>query len=134
VAEDLSKRQSTVCEPNAVWVSDIAYVPTDEVWLYLAGHKDPFAGEIVGYGAGERLIRNLVNQSLLQAANTRRPEKGLLHHSDRGSQYSSREYEDLLGQYGNVMPGWWQHETLAVHYWHQTPCPQTRLCIIPRPI
>jgi len=116
VAENLLKQQFMVCEPNAVWVSDITYVPTDEGWLYLAGHKDPFASEIVGYAAGERLIRNLVNQSLLQAVNTRRPEKGLLHHSDRGSQYCSREYQDLLRQYGNVMPGCWQHETLLVHY------------------
>jgi transposase InsO family protein len=45
----------------------------------------------------------------------------MLRHSDRGSQYCSHEYQDLLTQYGNVMPGWWQHETLRVHYRHQTP-------------
>ena len=55
---------------------------------------------IVGYAMGERLTQNLVNQSLLQAVTTRRPEKGLLHHSDRGSQYCSRDYQRLSSQYG----------------------------------
>ncbi len=64
------------------------------------GHKDLFTSEIVGYAMGERLTRNLVNQSLLQAVTTRRPEKGLLHHSDRGSQYCSHEYQGLLRQFG----------------------------------
>jgi putative transposase len=100
VAENLLKQQFTVCEPNAVWVSDITYVPTDEGWLYLAGHKDLFTNEIVGYAMGDRLTRNLINQSLLQAVMNRRPEKGLLHHSDRGSQYCSHEYQGLLRQFG----------------------------------
>jgi transposase InsO family protein len=100
VAENLLKQQFKAYEPNAVWVSDITYVPTDEGWLYLAGHKDLFTSEIVGYAMGERLTRNLVNQSLLQAVTTKRPEKGLLHHSDRGSQYCSHEYQGLLGQFG----------------------------------
>ena len=103
VAENLLKQQFKVYEPNAVWVSDITYVPTDEGWLYLAGHKDLFNAEIVGYAMGERLTRNLVNQSLLQAVTTRRPEKGLLHHSDRGSQYCSYEYQGLLRQFGLVV-------------------------------
>jgi len=89
VAENLLKQQFKVAAPDKVWVSDITYVPTDEGWLYLAGHKDLFNGEIVGYAMGERLTRNLVSQSLLQELTTRRPEKGLLHHSDRGSQYCS---------------------------------------------
>jgi putative transposase len=100
VVENLLKQQFTVYEPNAVWVSDITYVPTDEGWLYMAGHKDLFTSEIVGYAMGERLTRNLVNQSLLQAVTTRRPKKGLLHHSDRGSQYCSHEYQGLLSQFG----------------------------------
>jgi transposase InsO family protein len=100
VAENKLKQQFKVYEPNTVWVSDITYVPTDEGWLYLAGHKDLFNGEIVGYAMGERLSRNLVSQSLLRAVTTKRPEKGLLHHSDRGSQYCSHEYRSLLGQFG----------------------------------
>jgi len=74
--------------------------PLIKAWLYMTGHKDLFTGELVGYAVGERLTRDLVNQSLLQAVTTRRPEKGLLHHSDRGSQYCSHEYQGLLTQFG----------------------------------
>jgi len=100
VVENMLKQQFKVYQPDMVWVSDITYVPTDEGWLYLAGHKDLFSSEIVGYAMGERLSRNLVSQSLLRAITTRRPEKGLLHHSDRGSQYCSHEYQSLLRQFG----------------------------------
>jgi len=100
VAENLLNQKFQVVEPNKVWLSDITYVPTDEGWLYLAGHKDLFNGEIVGYAMGERMSRNLVGQSLLRALSTRRPEKGLLHHSDRGSQYCSHEYRGLLREFG----------------------------------
>jgi putative transposase len=100
VAGNILKQQFKVYKPDTVWVSDITYVPTDEGWLYLAGHKDLFNSEIVGYAMGERLSRNLVSQSLLMAVNARRPGKGLLHHSDRGSQYCSHEYQSLLRQFG----------------------------------
>ena len=100
VAGNLLGQQFKVYEPNTVWVSDITYIPTDEGWLYLAGHKDLFTGEIVGYAMGERLSRNLVSQSLFRAVVAKRPANGLLHHSDRGSQYCSHEYRDILGQFG----------------------------------
>ena len=100
VAENLLKQQFKVYGPDKVWLSDITYIPTDEGWLYLAGHKDLCTHEIVGYAMGERLTRNLVGESLLQALSTRRPEKGLLHHSDRGSQYCSQEYKGLLREFG----------------------------------
>lgn len=54
----------------------------DEGWLYLAGHKDLFSGNIVGYAMGERLARNLISQSLFRAVAAKRPSKGLIHHSD----------------------------------------------------
>jgi len=100
VAENLLGQQFKVYEPNTVWVSDITYVPTDEGWLYLAGHKDLFTGEIVGYAMGERLSRNLVSQSLFRAVVAQRPAQGLIHHSDRGSQYCSHEYSRILEQCG----------------------------------
>ena len=100
VAENLLSQRFQVEEPNKVWLSDITYIPTDEGWLYLAGHKDLFNGEIVGYAMGERLTRNLVSQSLFRAVVAKRPAKGLLHHSDRGSQYCSHEYRSLLEQFG----------------------------------
>ena len=99
VAENILDQQFTVTAPNKVWASDITYVPTDEGWLYLAGHKDIFTGEIVGYAMGERLTRNLISQSLFRAVEAKRPANGLIHHSDRGSQYCSYEYRRLLDQF-----------------------------------
>jgi putative transposase len=99
VAENLLDQQFEAATPNSVWVSDITYIPTDEGWLYLAGHKDLFNGEIVGYAMGERITKNLISQSLFRAVTSKRPAKGLIHHSDRGSQYCSYEYRELLGQF-----------------------------------
>ena len=99
VAENSLDQQFKVSGPNTVWVSDITYVPTAEGWLYLAGHKDLFTGEIVGYAMGERLTKSLVSQSLFRAVAAKRPAKGLIHHSDRGSQYCSREYRNILDQF-----------------------------------
>ena len=79
---------------------DITYVPTDEGWLYQAGYKDLCTSEIVGYAIGEQLTKNLISQSLLRAVTIKRLEKGLLHHSDRGSQYCSHEYRNLLDECG----------------------------------
>ena len=100
VAENLLERNFETTRPSAAWVTDITYVPPDEGWLYLAGHKDLFAGEIVGYAMGSRMTRNLVSQSLFKAIAAKRPAKGLIHHSDRGSQYCSLEYRKLLVQFG----------------------------------
>jgi putative transposase len=99
VADNLLGQQFKVNRPNAVWVSDITYVPTDEGWLYLAGHKDLFTAEVVGYAMGERLSQNLVRQSLLKAIEAKHPPAGLLHHSDRGSQYCAYEFQRILGHF-----------------------------------
>jgi putative transposase len=100
VAENLLNQQFKVSEPNTAWVSDITYIPTAEGWLYLAGHKDLFTGEILGYAMGDRITKNLVGQSLFRAVTAKRPSKGLIHHSDRGCQYCSHEYRKLLSQFG----------------------------------
>ena len=100
VAENILEQQFKVAAPNKVWVSDITYVPTDEGWLYVAAHKDLFSADIVGYAMGERLTRNLVSQSLFKAVAAKRPAKGLIHHSDRGSQYCSHEYRNILERFG----------------------------------
>jgi putative transposase len=100
IAENLLGQRFQIDEPSKVWLSDITYVPTDEGWLYLAGHKDLCTHEIVGYAMGERPTRNLVSQSLFRAVAAKRPARGLLHHSDRGSQYCSHEYRSLLRQFG----------------------------------
>jgi putative transposase len=100
IAENILGQQFKVTAPNKVWVSDITYVPTDEGWLYVAAHKDLFTADIVGYAMGERLTRNLVSQSLFKAVAAKRPAKGLIHHSDRGSQYCSHEYRNILERFG----------------------------------
>jgi putative transposase len=102
VAENLLDQNFTVEAPDEIWVSDITYISTDEGWLYCAGHKDLFTGEIVGYALGSRITRDLVSRSLIRAVGTRKPPKGLIHHSDRGSQYCSPEYQKLLKQFGLI--------------------------------
>jgi putative transposase len=102
VADNILGQQFTVTAPNKVWTSDITYVPTDEGWLYIAGHKDLFNGDIVGYAMGDRLTRNLISQSLFRAIETKRPSQGLLHHSDRGSQYCSHDFRNILKQNGFI--------------------------------
>jgi putative transposase len=100
VAENLLEQRFETTAPNQVYVTDITYIPTDEGWLYLAGHKDIFTGEIVGYAMGERMTKSLVTQSLFRAVAAKKPPKGLIHHSDRGSQYCSHEYRRILKQFG----------------------------------
>ena len=100
VADNLLDQRFTATAPNQVWVSDLSYVPTDEGWLYCAAHKDLFNGEIVGYALGSRITTELVAQSLFRSVKTRRPARGLIHHSDRGSQYCSPHYQKLLAQFG----------------------------------
>lgn len=100
VAENLLDQKFEATEPNKVWVSDITYIPTEEGWLYLAGHKDICTGEIVGYALAERMTKQLVSRSLYRAVVSKRPEKGLIHHSDRGSQYCAHDYRKLLDQFG----------------------------------
>lgn len=100
VAPNLLDRNFAVAAPNQAWVSDITYIPTGEGWLYLAGLKDLFNGELVGYAMSDRMTKNLVMQALFRATSIKRPAKGLIHHSDRGSQYCSHDYQNLLNQFG----------------------------------
>jgi putative transposase len=103
VALNLLDQKFTASAPNQIWVSDITYVPTDEGWLYLAGHKDLFSGDLVGYAMSERMTKNLITQSLFRGVAEKRPPKGLIHHSDRGSQYCAYEYRKILDQFGMVV-------------------------------
>ena len=102
VAENLLEQKFETAAPNQVWVTDITYIPTEEGWLYLAGHKDLFTGEVVGYAMSERMTKELVSRSLFRAVSLKRPGKGLIHHSDRGSQYCSYGYRRLLEQFGMI--------------------------------
>lgn len=87
IADNLLNQHFEAASQNKIWLSDITYILTDEGWLYLAGHKDLFTGEIVGYAMGSRITKNLIMQSLFRATAAKHPGKDLIHHSDRGSQY-----------------------------------------------
>lgn len=100
VAENLLNQSFAAKQPNEAWVTDITYIPTSEGWLYLAGIKDIYTCEIVGYALGERMTKDLVGRALFQAVTAKRPLPGLIHHSDRGSQYCSHDYQRLVSQFG----------------------------------
>jgi putative transposase len=100
IAENLLDQKFTAKAPNHTWLSDITYISTDEGWLYCAAHKDLFHGEIVGYALGPRITKELVTQSLLKAVAAKQPPEGLIHHSDRGSQYCAADYQKLLTRFG----------------------------------
>ena len=100
VADNLLNRQFTVAAPNQAWVSDITYIPPREGWLYLATVQDLFSRRIVGWSMQERITRQLVIDALQMAVDRRGPAAGLLHHSDRGSQYASDDYQTMLAQHG----------------------------------
>lgn len=88
--------------PNQVWLADVSYVWTDEGWLYLACVLDLYSRAIVGWAMSERNDRYLAIAALAMAYFRRRPARGLVHHSDRGSPYCSHDYQKLLTHYGMV--------------------------------
>jgi transposase InsO family protein len=100
VAPNLLAQEFKADRADEVWTADITYVATDEGGLYVAAIKDLFAGEIVERSFGERLRTDLAVRALEQAVATRRPAEGLIHHSDRGSQYCSHEYQGLVAHHG----------------------------------
>ncbi len=102
IAANLLDRQFTVTAPNLAWVTDITYLWTREGWLYLAVILDLFSRRIVGWSMSEHITRQLTLDALEAALRDRQPAAGLLHHSDRGSQYASGDYQALLAAHGLV--------------------------------
>ncbi|STH68747.1 IS600 orfAB' transposase [Escherichia coli] len=100
VTPNLLNQNFTPTAPNQVWVADITYVATREGWLYLAGVKDVYTCEIVGYAMGERMTKELTGKALFMALRSQRPPTGLIHHSDRGSQYCAYDYRVIQEQSG----------------------------------
>jgi putative transposase len=85
---------------NQLWYVDITYIPTLEGWLYLAGVIDGFSKRMVGYAMAEHMKTDLVIQALRMAVKHRRPAEGLIHHSDKGTQYTSYAYQNELSTWG----------------------------------
>lgn len=97
---NLLARRFAMSAPNRGWVSDITYLWTLEGWLYLAVVLDLFSRRVVGWALSERLERGLALDALGMALKGRQPSSAMLHHSDRGSQYASQEYQQLLAAHG----------------------------------
>jgi putative transposase len=96
MAPNLLNREFSAAFPNQKWVSDITYIGTAEGWLYLAVVLDLYSRCVVGWAMGEQMDAGLVEGAFQMALLNRQPSAGLLHHSDRGSQYTSEEYRDQL--------------------------------------
>jgi transposase InsO family protein len=100
VATNTLNRQFQIEQPNRVWAGDITYVWTTEGWLYLAVMLDLYSRTVIGWAMGHRLTVELAERALTMALANRKPTAGLLHHSDRGSQYAAHRYQRLLGEHG----------------------------------
>lgn len=99
VSPNLLGQDFTTVQLNEKWLSDITYIPTDEGWLYLALVMDLHSRRIIGWAMDDNLERGLAIAALQMALNLRQPSPGLIHHSDRGSQYASHDYQALLTAY-----------------------------------
>lgn len=102
VAPNLLDRNFQVDRPDTVWCSDISYLWTIEGWLYLAVVIDLYSRKVVGWAMSSRLKGSLVTEAFSMAYWRRKPGKGLIHHSDRGSQYAGSDYRQLLDTYGMI--------------------------------
>jgi transposase InsO family protein len=102
VAENLLQQDFTAQRPNQIWVGDITYIGTDEGWLYLAIVLDLFSRKVVGWSMSERMTASLVCDALRMALFRRKRPRGVIMHTDRGSQYCSRDHRDLLDTHGLI--------------------------------
>ena len=100
VAPNLLEQNFETARPDQTWTADITYCATDEGWLYLAIVLDLYTRQIVGWAMRERMTKDLVIDALRMAWFRRRPPPGLIHHSDRGSQYCSYDFQKQLAEYG----------------------------------
>lgn len=100
VAENKLNRQFKVEKPNRVWVTDITFLWTQEGWVYVAAVLDLYSRRVVGWSIADHMRTELIREALLMALGRRQPGGDLLHHSDRGSQYASVDYQQLLKQKG----------------------------------
>jgi len=102
VAPNLLDRKFKVYAANCYWVGDITYIPTEEGWLYLATVIDLFSRKVIGWAMSSNMKADLVNDALLMAIWQRKPPRGLIWHTDRGSQYCSDSHAKLAKQHGII--------------------------------
>ena len=102
IAENLLDRNFRSFKPNEKWLADITYIPTGEGWLYLAAVMDLCTRKIVGWAMRDHMRTELTLSALMMATQRQRPGKGLIHHSDRGSQYAAHDYREALDNAGII--------------------------------
>ena len=100
VADNLLNMNFNPVAPDQIWAGDVTYLHTGEGWMYLAVVMDLYSRRIVGWHIDKRMTTDLISKALMKAYNLRQPAKGLVFHSDRGSQYTSKRYRKLLKGYG----------------------------------
>ena len=100
IAPNILQQDFAATKPNEKWVADITYIPCRQGKLYLASILDLYTKQIVGWKLSDRMTTDLVLDALKQAHSVKKPGKDLIHHSDRGSQYASKEYRSQLEGYG----------------------------------
>jgi putative transposase len=113
-APNILKRDFSAEAPNQKWLADITYIATQEGWLYLATIMDLFSRRVVGWAMSPRMTSDLTLSALDMATRRCRPEPGLIHHSDQGSQYTDSEYQAVLAAHGivasmNGVGSWWDN-------------------------
>jgi transposase InsO family protein len=102
VAENVLNREFSPTAANQVWGTDITFLWTQQGWIYLAVVIDLYSRRVIGWSIDRRMKKALVIRALMMAINLRKPPPGLIHHSDRGSQYASHAYQALLRQHGMI--------------------------------
>ena len=117
IAPNLLDQDFSAAGPNQKWAGDISYIWTDEGWLYLAVILDLYSRRVIGWAVRNRMKRDLAIRALDMAVALRQPPKGCIHHTDRGSQYCSNEYQKRLSKHGfkvspfhackHALPGPW---------------------------
>lgn len=103
VQENILNREFHAPKPNQKWASDITYIPTQEGWLYLAAVLDLHSRKVIGLAMEDHMKTSLCTKALKSAFTFRQPPKALIHHSDRGSQYASEDYQVILKNHGCVV-------------------------------
>jgi transposase InsO family protein len=100
IAPNLLDRNFSAAAPNQKWAGDITYIWTNEGWLYLAVILDLYSRRVIGWAVSNRMKRDLAIRALDMAVALRQPPKDCIHHTDRGSQYCSHDYQKKLNKYG----------------------------------
>lgn len=122
IAPNLLEQDFTATAPNQRWVTDITYIRTGEGWLFLAAIVDLYSRKIVGWAMQPTMHRSLVLKALAMAVADRQPKPGLIHHSDRGSQYASDDYRQALNAHGMIASmsrrGCCYDNAVAESFWH----------------